>query len=299
MIWFVLGVLLLGLMLFVVAPLLREAPVSDALSTARAQLAQLESDLEAGRISPAMATQTREALEQRVLGLLQAEDGAGDKGEQAVQIARFAAPILLLVGAIGLYLYLGTPNYRAQPVPDPIMVASDLEVQSLEELVVKLEQRLAGDEDAPAMGYVLLARSLMNLQRYDDAIAAYETALGQPDAVPEISTELDEARAFIAGGGPNGMPMLDRETVETVQSMSNEDQAAMIEGMVAGLAMRLEADPSDIEGWARLIRARIVLGDTAQAERDLAAAVAAAEGNPEAETYLQQVADDLGLASSE
>ncbi|WP_376957869.1 c-type cytochrome biogenesis protein CcmI [Azospirillum sp. A26] len=42
-------------------------------------------------------------------------------------------------------------------------------------------------------------------------------------------------------------------------------QDEMIRGMVANLAARLEADPSDVDGWLKLARSYGVLGDTAKA----------------------------------
>lgn len=53
--------------------------------------------------------------------------------------------------------------------------------------------------------------------------------------------------------GPNG------------QAAEGQNQDEMIRGMVAGLAARLEADPSDIEGWLRLARSYGVLGEPAKA----------------------------------
>ncbi len=44
--------------------------------------------------------------------------------------------------------------------------------------------------------------------------------------------------------------------------MSAGDQQAMIRSMVDGLAQKLEADPRNLDGWLRLIRARVVLKET-------------------------------------
>jgi cytochrome c-type biogenesis protein CcmH len=44
--------------------------------------------------------------------------------------------------------------------------------------------------------------------------------------------------------------------------MTEDERAAMIEGMVEGLADRLAEDPADIEGWQKLIRAYRVLDRT-------------------------------------
>jgi cytochrome c-type biogenesis protein CcmH len=55
------------------------------------------------------------------------------------------------------------------------------------------------------------------------------------------------------------------EDVQAAQDLSPEDQAAMIENMVAGLAARLASDGGPPEDWARLIGAQIVLGRTEDA----------------------------------
>ena len=94
------------------------------------------------------------------------------------------------------------------------------------------------------------------------------------------------ARNFIA-------PAIDPEARARIEAMTADEQAAMIEGMVEGLAVRLEQDPRDIQGWMRLIRARAVMGDFAQARQDLATAqqtfpVATEEGQ-----MLAQLAADL------
>ncbi len=58
----------------------------------------------------------------------------------------------------------------------------------------------------------------------------------------------------------NRAPALDEETIQQVQQMSPEEQQAMIENMVEGLAQRLEENPDDIDGLRRLARAYQVLG---------------------------------------
>lgn len=50
------------------------------------------------------------------------------------------------------------------------------------------------------------------------------------------------------------------QQVEDATKLNSKDRASMIQSMVAGLAERLKDDPSDKEGWLRLIRAYNVLG---------------------------------------
>ena len=64
-------------------------------------------------------------------------------------------------------------------------------------------------------------------------------------------------------------PGPDSEQIAAAAEMSDEDRAAMIEGMVEGLAARLADDPSDAAGWQRLARAYQVMGRTDAAQTAL------------------------------
>ena len=55
------------------------------------------------------------------------------------------------------------------------------------------------------------------------------------------------------------------QTSPTGQAAEGQSQDEMIRGMVAGLAARLDADPSDVEGWLKLARSYGVLGEPAKA----------------------------------
>ena len=64
---------------------------------------------------------------------------------------------------------------------------------------------------------------------------------------------------------PSGMPGPTAAQVAEAGSMSEADRQAMIQGMVGGLEERLRTSPRDRDGWVRLMRARMVLGDSAAA----------------------------------
>ena len=57
--------------------------------------------------------------------------------------------------------------------------------------------------------------------------------------------------------------------------MSAGDRTAMIEGMVAELAAKLEENPADAAGWARLVRSYMVLNKPDAAKAALAKAQSA------------------------
>jgi cytochrome c-type biogenesis protein CcmH len=60
-----------------------------------------------------------------------------------------------------------------------------------------------------------------------------------------------------------------REDVQAAEAMPPADRSLMIREMVDGLANRLEQSPHDADGWIKLIRSRIVLGENKLARQAL------------------------------
>jgi len=77
-----------------------------------------------------------------------------------------------------------------------------------------------------------------------------------------------------------------------------QPDAATIEGMVEGLGIRLASEGGTIEEWTRLVRSRLVLGQTEAAQADYDAA-RRAYPDPAARTELDVLAADNGLKVSE
>jgi cytochrome c-type biogenesis protein CcmH len=73
------------------------------------------------------------------------------------------------------------------------------------------------------------------------------------------------------------------------------DRDAAIRAMVEGLATRLAQSPDDVEGWARLIRSREVLGETDEAKRTLQHALDVFKAAPQDQARIAAVARELGL----
>ena len=89
-------------------------------------------------------------------------------------------------------------------------------------------------------------------------------------------------------------PKLSDDTVAAAKDMSESDRNVMIRGMVDRLATRLKDNGDDIEGWLRLVRAYIVLGERDKAQAVLIEARAATKDA----ARLQMLNDgikDLGL----
>ena len=77
--------------------------------------------------------------------------------------------------------------------------------------------------------------------------------------------------------------------------LSPEQRSDMVRGMVERLAARLQRDGSDAEGWLRLVRAYVVLGQRDEAQSAAAAARRALAADPEKVRRIDALVKDLGL----
>ncbi|HVW75510.1 MAG TPA: c-type cytochrome biogenesis protein CcmI [Rhizomicrobium sp.] len=114
----------------------------------------------------------------------------------------------------------------------------------------------------------------------------------------DISSQLPPAPAAPApqaGMPQSGMPGPTSDQVAAAGQMSNADRQAMIRAMVDKLASELKANPHDTGGWVRLMRARMVLGETDKAAEAYKQAHDAFAGTPAAQAALQEAAKSLGV----
>ena len=108
-----------------------------------------------------------------------------------------------------------------------------------------------------------------------DAKAAFEEiAKASPPDAPwmglineHIEKNGGTASAATAPSSSLGSPTAD--DVAAAENLSQGDRQDMIRGMVDSLSARLETEPSNIEGWLRLVRSYMVLGDREKAETAL------------------------------
>ncbi|GGD93315.1 c-type cytochrome biogenesis protein CcmI [Aureimonas endophytica] len=150
-----------------------------------------------------------------------------------------------------------------------------------------------------------LALQLSQADKPAEAAPAWKEILdrGPPDAPWMATARLAyaDAEAKLGGGtapAPPSAPGPAPADVAAAEDMAPADRAAMIEGMVAGLADRLKSAPNDAEGWKRLMRSYAVLG-----KQDLArdayrqARQAFADGTAE-RGAIEDFAATLGLGAS-
>ncbi len=83
--------------------------------------------------------------------------------------------------------------------------------------------------------------------------------------------------------------------VAAAKDMSEADRGAMIHSMVDRLASRLKQNGDDVEGWLRLVRAYMVMGDRDKAKSALTDARQAVANDAERLRQLNEGLKNLGL----
>lgn len=166
----------------------------------RAQLAELRQEAEAGTLSAADAEEARREIARRLLAADAADRrsaGPGLKRESAIGLG---LTLIVPAAALILYVSLGRPDLPGQPLASRDMEAA-MQKATLEEVAENLFQRLAMTPGQPE-GWLLLARTYMRLERYDEAAAAYGRAIElMGDAAgAELYSAHGEALTLAAGG---------------------------------------------------------------------------------------------------
>jgi cytochrome c-type biogenesis protein CcmH len=124
--------------------------------------------------------------------------------------------------------------------------------------------------------------------RPDAAAATWRAMLASAPPDAPWAEAVRNALARVSGG-PND------EQVAAAGELSPEQRLAMVQGMVARLAERLQRDGSDPEGWLRLVRSYMVLGDREKAVAAAGAARRALAGDSDKLRRFDELVKGLGL----
>jgi cytochrome c-type biogenesis protein CcmH/NrfG len=157
-------------------------------------------------------------------------------------------------------------------------------------------------------GWRMLGWSYFNMQRYDDAATAYAKAVELDPNSADLKRAYDEAKAKASGseslntgsispphpaGKAGDAPHAG--AVARAEGTAPHEGNAAIRAMVDGLASRLDASPRDVEGWTRLMRSRVVLGEREAATTALRKALDVFKDDSVASGQIAAAATELGL----
>ncbi|MFM9847545.1 MAG: tetratricopeptide repeat protein [Hyphomicrobiaceae bacterium] len=190
--------------------------------------------------------------------------------------------------------------------PAPKAAAGDL-LPDVNTMIERLAARLeAAPEDVK--GWQMLGWSYFNTGRYEQSATAYAKAIELDPNSTELKRLHDAARAKASGSGnletasssPNQAvgksgdgPSADN--MSGFQTTPPHESNAAIRSMVDGLAHRLEKSPRDAEGWTRLMRSRVVLGEREVAATAYRKALEVFKDDQAASGKITAAAIELGL----
>lgn len=129
--------------------------------------------------------------------------------------------------------------------------------------------------------------------RKTDAASIWRAMLDKAPANAPWRPVVQQALARVGGDGLG--PALSAPTMRAAQNMTAANREAMIHSMVARLAGQLKQNGNDVQGWLRLVRAYMVMGDRAKAESARADARQAVAKDPERLKQLNEGLKNLGL----
>jgi cytochrome c-type biogenesis protein CcmH len=157
--------------------------------------------------------------------------------------------------------------------------------------VVTAEAKAAFERAVALDGNDVQARYFLGLAAEQDGDRAQAAAMWRallaaapPDApwTEFVRSALARVEGTVAAGGSDGGAGAgpSEEQIAASSQLQPEQRKRMIEGMVERLSERLHRDGSDVEGWLRLVRSYMVLGEADKARAAAADARRALAGDP-------------------
>lgn len=190
--------------------------------------------------------------------------------------------------------------------PAPKATAGDL-LPDVNTMIEKLAARLQAAPD-DSKGWGMLGWSYLNTARYEQAATAYARAMELEPNSADLKRAYEEAKAKASGGGDSATASSSQsesaakdsngphaEKMAKSEAAPSLDTNPAIRAMVDGLANRLEASPRDADGWARLMRSRVVLGETEVAATAFRKALDVFKDDLVASDKITAAASELGL----
>jgi cytochrome c-type biogenesis protein CcmH len=159
------------------------------------------------------------------------------------------------------------------------------------EAKAEFERALALNADEVKASYFLGLAAEQD-GRTAEAASIWREMLAKAPADAPWRRVVQVALARVAG---STAPVLSDDTMAAAKDMNEADRGAMIRGMVDRLATRLKQNGDDVEGWLRLVRAYMVMGDRDKARSAQTDARQAVANDTERLRQLNEGLKNLGL----
>lgn len=159
------------------------------------------------------------------------------------------------------------------------------------EAKAEFERAVAQNADDPKANYFLGLAAEQDGRNTDAASIWRDMLAKAPSDAPW--RPLVQA-GLVRVGGP-AAPVLSDDAMAAAKDMNEADRGAMIRGMVDRLATRLKQNGDDVEGWLRLVRAYMVMGERDKAVSALIDARQAVANDADRLRQLNEGLKNLGL----
>jgi len=206
--WVTSVVILLGVLIAIIVPIIRARADSSHEYNATIyydQLNEIKRDLDRGVLSlldgEALKIEIEKRLENNNKNIIaEATNKLKEAGARAPILVAIVMVGFIPFMSYGLYFYLGSPEKQDLPFAKRKIISSvDMANVEMNNLVKKLRERL--DQNPNQLkGWVLLGKSLVNLNRFSDASKAFKQALRIAPNKAEIASFAAET-SFMAQGG--------------------------------------------------------------------------------------------------
>lgn len=235
--WIIAAGLIILAMAFLLPPLFRRSrgPDVDAdelnLAVIKQQLSELKNDLDAGELDQAYYDAARRDLEKELLEDVSPDDEIIKEGNP--KAGRWVIPLsalLIPIVAIPIYLKFGSPQIIEQLAQAPVQqqrtrdeaghsASGPNNMGDMVQMVEHLAQRLKQEPNNPE-GWAMLGRSYIALNRFSDALNAYEKAYKLMPNNPDLLLGYATTMARVNNNQFTGRPA---ELINEAMKLSPQD----------------------------------------------------------------------------
>jgi len=157
------------------------------------------------------------------------------------------------------------------------------------------ERSLVLDPDQPRAKFYIGMAAEQDGDRAQAAAIWRDMISKAPADAPWLPIVRDALARVAADQPVAAAPGPSSQDISAADAMSEKDRGEMIRGMVARLADRLKSDSHDVDGWQRLLRAYMVLGEREKANAAAADARRALANDPDKLRRIEDMIKNLGL----
>jgi cytochrome c-type biogenesis protein CcmH len=250
--WIICALLLIVAVLFVALPLWRaSANSNDVLREAanleilRDQSVELENDLRNGLLTQDAYEQGKRELQARLVDEVQQKGASSALTHNPARKLAIVLAILLPLFAIPLYLTLGKPQ-ALQPQEEPALAAGFGTLRS-EAAIQEMEKKMERLPENPD-GWLLLARSYVELERYADAVRCYANLVKLVPGEAQLWADYADAKAMT-----NNQSLLGEPTKFLDKAVALDGNNASARALSGSAAMERGDYAAAVLHWQKLL----------------------------------------------